>query len=572
MKNNVKKAVAASLAAVVMVGSIGMTAHAVQSKDDDKSMDTPAKTYETKAEKTATGNKLNKEETVYVIADASGAVDKVIVSDWIQNGTKTDAINDKTELKNIKNVKGDESFSMNSDNMCVWDAKGNDIYYQGTTEKALPVDVKVTYTLDGKTVTPEELAGKSGKVKIRYDYTNNQYEMRSIDGKNEKIYVPFVMATGLLLDNEVFSDVNVTNGKLINDGDKTMVAGIAFPGLKEDLGLTSIDLDIPSYVEITAQVKNFELKNTVTVATSQVFEELSTDKLDSATLKEGLTKITDGMSQLLDGSSQLYDGLAQLLDKSDDLITGIKALTAGAKTISENLDSLSAGAQGLDAGATSLKNGLAQLDSKSGQLTGGAANVFNTLLTQTHDSLVAAGITTLPTLTIENYDQTLMYVKSQLDSSNPAAAARVLAAKESLDNYNAFYQGVIDYTNGVKSAKIGADQVAAGAKSVSNGASALAEGARNLYAGLMQIDEKAPQLIGGIEKLKDGSMQLSDGLKMFNEEGISKITELLDGDLGSVTARISATIDVARNYSSFAGKADDMNGTVKFIYKTAEVK
>lgn len=572
MKNNVKKVVAASMAAVVMAGSIGMTAHAVQSKDNEKTDTQPAKTYETQAEKTATGTKMNKEETVYVIADANGSIDKVIVSDWIQNGTKNDTINDKTELKDIKNVKGDESFSMNGDNMCVWDAKGNDIYYQGTTDKALPVDVKVTYTLDGKTVTPEELAGKSGKVKIRYDYTNNQFEMRNIDGKNEKIYVPFVMATGMILDNEVFSDITVTNGKLINDGEKTMVAGIAFPGLKEDLGLTSVNLDIPSYVEISADVKNCELKNTVTVATSQVFEELSTDKLDSATLKEGLTKITDGMTQLLDGSSQLYDGLAQLLDKSDDLITGIKALTAGAKTISENLDNLSAGAQSLDAGATGLKNGLAQLDSKSGQLTGGAANVFNTLLTQTHDSLVAAGITTLPTLTIDNYQSTLLYVKSQLDSTNPAAAARVLAAKESLDNYNAFYQGVIDYTNGVKSAKIGADQVAAGAKNVSNGATALAEGARNLYQGLMQIDEKAPQLIGGIEKLKDGSMQLSDGLKMFNEEGISKITELLEGDLGSVTARISATIDVSRNYSSFAGKADDMNGTVKFIYKTAEVK
>lgn len=572
MKNNVKKVVAAFSAAVVMVGSIGMTAYAVQSKEEDKAMDKPAEVASESTSKSSTGTSLNKEETVYVLADATGSVDKVIVSDWIQNGTKDASINDKTELKNIKNVKGDESFSMNSNNMCVWDAKGNDIYYQGTSDKALPVDVKVTYTLDGKTMTPDEMAGKSGKVKIRYDYTNNQYEMRNIDGKNEKIYVPFAMATGFIMENDVFSDIKVTNGKLINDGEKTIIAGIAFPGLKEDLGLTSVDLDIPSYVEITADAKNFQLKNSVTVATAQVFEELSTDKIDSATLKEGLTKITDGMSQLLDGSSQLYDGLVQLLDKSDSLITGIKALTAGAKTISENLDNLDAGAANLSNGATNLKNGLATLDSKSAQLTGGAGNVFNTLLTQTHDSLVAAGISTLPTLTIDNYSETLLYVKSQLDAVNPTAAAKVLAAKESLDNYNTFYQGLIDYTNGVKSAKAGATQVEVGAKQVSEGTKALAIGARDLYAGLMQINDKAPQLIGGIEKLTDGSMQLSDGLKMFNEEGISKITELLDGDLGSVTERLSATIQVAKNYSSFAGKADDMTGTVKFVYKMAEVK
>ena len=154
-----------------------------------------------------------KDETVYVLTSADGAVEKIIVSDWIKNTNLSDKIKDVSELQNIENIKGDEGYVLGGDNTRVWDAKGNDIYYQGTIEKELPVKLLVSYKLDGKTISPEELIGKSGKVTIRFDYENNQYEMINIKGNDEKIYVPFVMMTGLIFDNNKFSNIEVSNGE-----------------------------------------------------------------------------------------------------------------------------------------------------------------------------------------------------------------------------------------------------------------------------------------------------------------------------------------------------------------------
>lgn len=207
----------------------------------------------------STQQEVCKDETVYVLAGADGSVQKIIVSDWIKNALESDTISDRSDLTDIENIKGDESYTLDENNMAVWDAQGNDIYYQGKIEKELPVNMTVSYKLDGKAISAEELAGKSGTVTIRFDYKNNQYEMVEIDGKREKIYVPFAMLTGMLLDSDTFRHVQVTNGKLLNDGDHTIVVGLAFPGLQENLSISRETLEIPSYVEITADVTDFEL-------------------------------------------------------------------------------------------------------------------------------------------------------------------------------------------------------------------------------------------------------------------------------------------------------------------------
>ena len=175
-----------------------------------------------------------------------------------------------------------------------------------TISKALPVDLKVSYELDGKPVSAESLAGKSGKVTIRFDYTNNQYENVSIDGKNTKIYVPFVMLSGLLLDNGIFTNVEISNGRIINDGDRIIAVGFALPGMQENLNLSRDKVDIPDFVEITADVKNFALGNTLTVAANSIISDLDVSKLDSADdLQASLTELSSAMSKLLEGSSEL---------------------------------------------------------------------------------------------------------------------------------------------------------------------------------------------------------------------------------------------------------------------------
>ncbi|MEE1329716.1 MAG: hypothetical protein U0K18_00725, partial [Acutalibacteraceae bacterium] len=256
----------------VTAATIGETKKKADTEDTQTSVSENTENNNTKAAK---------DETVYVIANADGSVKKIIVSDWIKNSLSEKNLKDKSELKDVKNVKGDESYVMDSDNMRVWNADGEDIYYQGTISKELPVDLKVSYKLDGRSVSADEIAGKSGKATIRFDYVNKQYSEVTIDGKTEKIYVPFVMLTGLMLDNDVFSNVEVSNGKLINDGDRTVVAGFALPGLKENLAIDSSKLEIPDYVEVTADVKNFSLTTTLTLATNSLFNEFDTSKLNT---------------------------------------------------------------------------------------------------------------------------------------------------------------------------------------------------------------------------------------------------------------------------------------------------
>ena len=181
-----------------------------------------------------------KEETVYVNADATGNSDEVTVSDWLKNsGSVSGNLTDESILKEIKNVKGDETFTENGDQL-TWNTAGEDIYYQGTTDKELPVSVKLTYFLDGKEVKPDELKGKSGHLKIQVQYTNNEKKTVTVDGKEEEVYTPFVMMTGMILPNETFSNVTIDNGKVISDGSRNIVVGFGMPGLKDSLDLDEV--------------------------------------------------------------------------------------------------------------------------------------------------------------------------------------------------------------------------------------------------------------------------------------------------------------------------------------------
>lgn len=686
-----------------------------------------------------------KDETVYVMAKADGTVDKIIVSDWIKNNKGADTIRDLSTVGDIENVKTNASFTLDSDNMRVWEANGKDLYLKGTGTEPLPVDLTVTYSLDGKVISPEVLTGKSGKVTIRFDYTNNAYETVKIGGKDERIYVPFLMMSGMILDGEKFSNVTVTNGKVISDGDRTMLAGIAFPGLQHDLGLTRDELDIPSYFEVNADVKDFELGATVTIAANPLTKDIDPDELDSLDdLKASLNTLESAMAALIDGSSQLYTGLDTLLEKSGALSEGVDALYLGAeqlsdgaaqvddgaKELSDGAATLSDGTITLDLGALDLSSGLKTLDSNSGALNAGSDMTFTSILATAQKSLKEAGLD-VPNLTPENYTTVLNTlidslseekVKAQaeatakekvtaaveanretvtagvteavrqnvqaevesgvraqvtakvietlgytVDEYNSAVAAgmvdeatveqvngaidaqmnsdevsatisslvnqnmqseairatiaqkteeqiqslidenmqseevlngiaealgkakagreSIIALKAQLDSYNTFNKGLKTYTDGVGSASAGADQLHSGTTQIKLGSSALKDGASALKDGTKQLSDGAdtlkdgvltlkngvPALIDGVSQLRDGAMQLSDGLQQFSDEGISKITSLLKNDVGNIVERLKATVKVAQNYKSYSGLTDQMDGEVKFIYKTEEI-
>ena len=222
--------------------------------------------------KTASG-KAEKEETVYIFTNAKGEKQNIIVSNHLKNTENAATLEDKTTLSNIENVKGNETFKQDGEKLD-WQSNGQDIYYQGDTDKTPPVTVKVSYKLDGKDIEPDELLGKSGKVTIRYDYENNTKTIKKINGKDEEVYVPFTLATLVTLPNDKFSNIKVTNGKVTSEGNNSVAVGLTFPKLAESLGLDNKDEKVPEYFEINADVEDFSLNMTLTAALPDMLSDL----------------------------------------------------------------------------------------------------------------------------------------------------------------------------------------------------------------------------------------------------------------------------------------------------------
>jgi putative membrane protein len=304
-----------------------------------------------------------KDETVYVFADASGKTTDILVNEVLKNTDGSATLTDKTDLTDIENVKGDEEFTQDGDTI-TWQADGNDITYQGKSSKSLPVNVAVSYYLDGKEVSPAEIAGKSGKVKIRFDYTNNETVVKDINGRDEDINVPFVAVTGMVLGDN-FSNVTVTNGRSVSQGDSSVVIGFGMPGLMDSIKASSEDfaedVDIPDYFEVEADVTDFSLDMTATVVVDGSAMNIS-GEIDTSSLDELMSSLSDATAQLVDGSGELSDGVATLLEKMGEFDTGVDTLKAGIDTLASQSTALIEGIGTIDASAQSISSAINTLD------------------------------------------------------------------------------------------------------------------------------------------------------------------------------------------------------------------
>lgn len=601
----------------------------------------------------ALAESAEKDETVYILAEPDGATRRIIVSDWLSNPESADVLNDISNLTDIENVKGDEAFSGSA-----WQAGGHDIYYQGESTSDLPIEMNIHYTLDGQAIEPEDLAGKDGHVVIRFDYEVVQAMDVTVDNESTSVKVPFAVITAALLENDVFSNIEAVNGHLVNDGDRTVLVGLALPGVQDSLDLDRENIEIPEYIEIEADVKNFALPITVTLATSEVFAQIDGDTLeDGEDLKQALNDLTDGMNQLLEGSNALYEGLT----------------------------TLSTGAQTLEDGVSELSEGLITLTANNSTLIDGSTQVFNTLLDTINQQLAATGAD-LPALTIENYSETLsglidamseagiaQQARTQVEQAVDAQADQVLAgvtqavqaevqaqvtetvqanvlsqvletvnmtledyqsakqaglipeaqagqiesalqqqmnsesvkaliaqnvqeqmASESVqtliaDNTEAQIQALIDQNmasddvqkqiaqNVAQYQEISATLSAIKAQLDSyntfhTGLIAYTQGASAAAEGASQIAENMPELMNGIASLEAGALSLKDGLSTFNEAGIEKLSQLMDETIEPTIHRARGMIEAARIYQNYSGIADDMEGSVRFIWRTDAIK
>ena len=349
-------------------------------------------------------NDADKDESVYLISDANGNVNKTIVVDHLKNKDKKDTLDDASNLSDIENVKGKEKFTQSGDKL-TWQAGGKDIYYQGTATAEPPVTQKVTYYLDGKEISPEDLAGKSGKVKIRFDYTNTTSYTETVNGEKQTVSVPFAAITGLVL-GDGFENIEVTNGKAEVSNSSSVVLGYALPGLKDSLGIKDKDLDgdvnIPEYMEMTADVENFSMPAAMTFVVN-ASDYVSTDGIDTSDLddmindlKDASTQLQDGSKTLAEGTDTLADGLSTLQSKLGTFASGVGTLQSGLKTYTDGVSTLSGGLNTLGNSTGALVSGADKLNSGAGQLASGSATLKDRLKSYTDGaSELQAGINKL---------------------------------------------------------------------------------------------------------------------------------------------------------------------------------
>lgn len=358
--------IVAGVLTVALLGS-GMTAVAVnadQNKnaevkqettvEDDKDTDLKDLVSFDVSDKT-----IGKDESVYLLSDANGNVYNTIVSDHLVNADDAATIEDKSTLSDIKNVKGDEEFKQDGDKL-TWQADGNDIYYQGTSDEEAPVSQKVTYYLDGNEIAPADLAGKSGKVTIRFDYTNNSSYKETVNGSEVDVKVPFAAVTAMVLDDS-FTNVEVTNGKVQSNGDSNIIIGYALPGIKDSLGVEDSDfiddLDLPEYFEVSADVENFELSTAMTiVANAGSMVSMSTG--DSSSLDDMINDLSDATNDLKNGSSDLADGLDTLQSSLADYASGMSELYSASGDLGKGVDTLNSSAKSISKGLKTLDKAL----------------------------------------------------------------------------------------------------------------------------------------------------------------------------------------------------------------------
>ena len=536
-----KHVVAASLAfgAAALTGFGQIAPAAVYAAEQTETV----KTESTKSGEQADEG-LFKEETVYVNADANGAVKLITVSDWLKNAGTTESLKDVSELDGIKNIKGEETFSESGDNL-TWDTNGADIYYQGTTEKELPVSVKLTYYLDGKKISPSELKGKSGHLKIKIDYTNNTKKSVNVSGKSEELSSPFVMMTGMILPNETFSNVAIDNGKVVSDGNRNIVLGFAVPGMKESLGMndfsqSSSQVSLPESLEISADVTDFTMSSTYTVALSgdtngaDIYYQGTTEKELPVSVK--LTYYLDGKKI---SPSELKGKSGHLKIKIDYTNNTKKSVNVSGK--SEELSSPFVMMTGMilpneTFSNVAIDNGKVVSDGNRNIVLGFAVPGMKESLGM-NDFSQSSSQVSLP----ESLEISADVTDFTMSSTYTVALSDILEdlnVKEIVD-YSSLQSALDELENA-------ALELVSGTDTLSSGAAQLSSGAAELEDGIKKYTDGTDTLANGVVSYVNGEQQLADGAKSLTElsaglsqvqSAVSQLSAATDGSLTSVNEK-----------------------------------
>ena len=571
---------------------------------------------------------FSKSETVYAVMNGDGSIKSTTVSEHLYSASGLANVTDKTTLTDIQNTESDAEFTQNGEEL-VWNTNDTDVYYKGNTDKALPIDVKVTYALDGQEAALEDIIGKSGHLTVTVNLKNNETGTVNVNGKDRTIVTPLITAVGVILGGDA-SNVTAEHGMIESAAKSSVAAFVTLPGVKDSLsGLLPDEVDsIEDYLQDTvtveADVEDFTCPqvmvacatSTAALGTSNVFDLSSINDLTDGInqLNDAMSQLMDGASQLVDGTSQLAGGVLALLDGANTLNNGAAALDDGLGQLTNGLDTLSANNAALNAGAQQVADGVLASANKTLK-EGGLIDedmtwsnyeaVIDNILTMNDKTLAAGRKKMVRTV----WEQAPSFKDSQLDLALYLSATKtnhdLEAALKLMQNFDAsMLTGALEMvTNAdakntiheelkyqiensqdmadVRALKTSLSQIqffvssvnqyTAGVQTAADGAHSAKDGSAQLAAGTKTLYDGVNTLNTGAGQLNDGAGRLNDGLNQFNEEGISKLTGALDQDqLHGLKTVLDEMTDRLNDYTSFAGAPDDAESSVKFVYKTAE--
>ena len=571
---------------------------------------------------------FSKSETVYAVMNGDGSIKSTTVSEHLYSASGLANVTDKTTLTDIQNTESDAEFTQNGEEL-VWNTNDTDVYYKGNTDKALPIDVKVTYALDGQEAALEDIIGKSGHLTVTVNLKNNETGTVNVNGKDRTIVTPLITAVGVILGGDA-SNMTAEHGMIESAAKSSVAAFVTLPGVKDSLSgllpdeVNSIEDYLQDTVTVEADVEDFTCPqvmvacatSTAALGTSNVFDLSSINDLTDGInqLNDAMSQLMDGASQLVDGTSQLANGVLALLDGANTLNNGAAALDDGLGQLTNGLDTLSANNAALNAGAQQVADGVlvsANKTLKEGGLIdedmtwSNYEAVIDNILTMNDKTLAAGRKKMVRTI----WEQAPSFKDSQLDlalylsatktNHNLEAALKLMqnfdasmltGALEMVTNADAKNTAKAELKYQVENSQDMADvralktslsqiqffvssvnQYTAGVQTAADGAHSAKDGSAQLAAGTKTLYDGVNTLNTGAGQLNDGAGRLNDGLNQFNEEGISKLTGALDQDqLHGLKTVLDEMTDRLNDYTSFAGAPDDAESSVKFVYKTAE--
>ena len=571
---------------------------------------------------------FSKSETVYAVMNGDGSIKSTTVSEHLYSASGLSGVTDKTTLTDIQNTESDAEFTQNGEEL-VWNTEDTDVYYKGNTDKALPIDVKVTYALDGQEAALEDLIGKSGHLTVTVALKNNETGTVNVNGADRTIVTPLITAVGVILGGDA-SNVTAEHGMVESAAKSSVAAFVTLPGVKDSLsGLLPDEVDsIEDYLQdtVTVEADVTELTcpqvmvacatSTAALGTSNVFDLSSINDLTDGInqLNDAMSQLMDGASQLVDGTSQLANGVLALLDGANTLNNGAAALDDGLGQLTNGLDTLSANNAALNAGAQQVADGVLASANKTLK-EGGLIDedmtwsnyeaVIDNILTMNDKTLAAGRRKIVRTVweqapsfkdsqldlalylsatktnhdleaalkLMQNYDPSMLCGLVQLLTSEDAKNTAKAELKYQVENSQdmADVRALKTSLSQIQFFVSSVNQYTAGVQTAADGAHSAKDGSAQLAAGTKTLYDGVNTLNTGAGQLNDGAGRLNDGLNQFNEEGISKLTGALDQDqLHGLKTVLDEMTDRLNDYTSFAGAPDDAESSVKFVYKTAE--